>query len=137
MKVYLAARYSQKDEMNIYAEDLRKMGYTVTASWIAEPHAPGTKLDEIPKAKLWEYQLQDLRDIDEADGLIFFSQDPTTPTVRGGRHVEFGYALAQRKPILVVGPRENIFHYNINVTQVDSWLEALNLLRRPKEGRIA
>ena len=32
-------------------------------------------------------------------------------SARGGRHVEFGLALAAGKRLCIVGPRENIFHF--------------------------
>lgn len=44
---------------------------------------------------------------------------------RGGRHCEFGYALATRKEILVVGPRENVFYCLEEVRHRESWEEAL------------
>jgi len=40
--------------------------------------------------------------------LIFFSESEMT--LRGSRHVEFGYALARQLSIIVIGVRENIFH---------------------------
>ncbi len=33
----------------------------------------------------------------------------------GGRHVEFGYALAKGKPIVLVGPQRNVFHFHSNI----------------------
>jgi len=53
----------------------------------------------------------DLEDIETADALLFFAEDPLVGIPRGGRHVEFGYGLARGKYIDVVGPRENVFHY--------------------------
>jgi nucleoside 2-deoxyribosyltransferase len=111
MKLYLAGRYSQKDEIAAIAKRLQFEGFAITSSWLEEPHAPGTTLDQLSDTELAQYAQNDLNDIDEADAIVFFSVDPTIPTVRGGRHVEFGYALAKRKAILVVGQKENIFHY--------------------------
>lgn len=128
MKVYLAAMYSQKEEMKQYAADLAVNGVTVTSSWLTEPHSPNTQLHEIADTLLAEYALRDFADIREADGMIFFSQPATTPTLRGGRHVEFGYALALHKPIIVVGPKENIFHTHWLVQHAPDWGTALDLL---------
>ena len=44
-------------------------------------------------------------------GEIFFSEPSDKAVRRGGRHVEFGFAMAGNKPIFVIGPKENIFHY--------------------------
>ena len=34
MKIYLAARYSRIEELNVYAQELRDMGYEVTSRWL-------------------------------------------------------------------------------------------------------
>lgn len=128
MKVYLAARYTSKLLLKTYAEQLRKEGIEVTSSWLEEPHAPNTTMDELPEKDLTQYASDDLKDIDAADALVFFSIEPTQKSVRGGRHVEFGYALGTKKPILVVGPRENIFHHLPTVFQLNTWPEAVKVL---------
>ena len=48
--------------------------------------------------------------MEAADALIAFTERPRAELTRGGRHVEFGMALAWRKRVLVVGPRETVFH---------------------------
>ena len=111
MKVYLAARYTQKEEMKTVREILRKAGVMCTSSWLNEPHTPGTTLDQVLDTDLCEFAQQDMDDIRRCDLFVLFSVDPLLPTVRGGRHVETGYALGLGKPVYVVGPRENIFHY--------------------------
>lgn len=128
MKVYLAARYSTKDQIAKYAEELRALGIEVTSTWLEEPHSPTSQLNELEGEQHTFYALNDLRDVDAADALVFFSVPPTQPMVRGGRHVEFGYALGKRLPIVVVGPKENIFHYLPSVRHVDTWGDAVNLL---------
>ena len=47
---------------------------------------------------------------------------------RGGRHVEFGMGWAWGKRLIVVGPRENVFHLLPTVEQFDSWPDALAAL---------
>ena len=42
--------------------------------------------------------------------MLFFAEEPSAPYSRGGRHVEFGYALATGKKVRVIGPEENVFH---------------------------
>ena len=76
-----------------------------------------------------QFAVEDLNDLSGSDGLVAFLEPPRTAT-RGGRHVEFGVALALKKPVLLVGPRENIFHTMGWVSQVDAWgPEALDVLR--------
>lgn len=122
MKVYLASRYSLKETMLGYARELRDMGVAVTSRWLAEPYTANTTMDQVDPEELRRFALDDLEDIRDADALIFFSE--SVPTARGGRHAEFGYALALGKPIMVVGPYENIFHYLSGIKQVDTWEQA-------------
>lgn len=99
MKIYLAARYERRTELAGYADRLRKLGHVVTSRWLA-----GNA--ELPVAAQAE---MDLADIDEAEVVVSFTEPPGVYS-RGGRHVEFGYALARGKSLVIVGPAENIFH---------------------------
>lgn len=128
MKVYLAARYSTKEQIKLYAEDLRSAGIEVTSSWLEEPHGAGSNLNDIRDQQLTEYAAIDLMDVKDADWLVFFSVDPKIPVARGGRHVEFGYALGLEKNMLVVGPKENIFHYLPVVHFTDNFENAKKFL---------
>lgn len=130
MKVYFAAQYALKDILKTRVEELTDRGIEVTSSWLDEPHSPTVKLDDVSATHLRHYAVMDLDDIYRADKMIFFSEDPNKGVVRGGRHVEFGYALALGKPILVVGPKENIFHYLPEIQFVKDWGEALDQLDR-------
>jgi len=129
MKVYLAAQYPWKDTITKYAEQLRANGIEVTSSWLEEPHAPNTKLQQLPDEQHTYYAMNDLNDVDRSDMLVLFSVDPSTAVPRGGRHVEFGYALGKRMPVIVVGPKENIFHYLPCVRHVANFESLLNLLK--------
>ena len=47
---------------------------------------------------------------------------PRAPlSTRGGRHAEFGIALALGKRVIVIGPRENVFHALPAVERYESW----------------
>jgi hypothetical protein len=48
-------------------------------------------------------------DVGECDLLINIADETNVP---GGKHVELGIALALGKQIVVLGRRENIFHYH-------------------------
>jgi hypothetical protein len=78
---------------------------------------------------------QDFEGVINADFLLYYSEDLTDISLdgtegdepikhepfgkvyvpalwaRGGRHVEFGIALGQHMNIVIIGPRENIFHW--------------------------
>lgn len=109
--IYLAARYSRKPEMQDVASTLVDRGYRVTSNWIQENYDPNVVLTEITDEDNRKIALVDLEDILSADAMLFFAEDPLIGIPRGGRHVEFGYAMALNLEIYVIGPKENIFHY--------------------------
>jgi hypothetical protein len=66
-------------------------------------------------AEAWKYGFADLEDLSGSDAIVSF----TGQGERGGRHIEHGYAIAlhesddprvYRPRLIVVGPREHIFH---------------------------
>lgn len=127
--VYLAAAYSSKDDVRPHAEQLREMGFNVTAQWLDEPHAASVPFTTRDPEELRAFGRRDIDDIARSDVFLFFSLDPEQPTKRGGRHVELGLALATGKRVIVVGPRENIFHFLPEVEVVKTWDEAVELLQ--------
>ena len=135
MKIYLAARYTQKEEMLVVRNVMRKAGIVCTATWLNEPHTPGTTLDQVTENDLCEFAQQDMDDIRRCDIFVLFSVDPLLPTVRGGRHVETGYALGVGKPVYVVGPRENIFHYLPGVKHFACIAELLSAIKEVEEEK--
>jgi hypothetical protein len=73
----------------------------------------------------------DLADVEACDMLIAFTEPPRAAggRNRGGRHVELGIAIGQGKLIAIVGPRENLFCWLPEITQFDTWEEALAYLQ--------
>lgn len=125
MKAYLAAAYERRDEMKGVAHVLQTFGHTITSTWVTS-HADGPPMSF--EQTLVEYRDntercgafgdRDLTDIESADTLIAFTDGEKA---RGGRHVEFGYALALEKNLYVVGPREVIFHTLPGVAWYPNW----------------
>jgi nucleoside 2-deoxyribosyltransferase len=116
MKVYLAAKYSMKEDMQHVAAIFKSKGIGITSSWLNEPHSPSSTLADVDVKHLRKFALQDIEDIKAADAVVLFSIDPLIPTVRGGRHVETGIAIALGKPLFIIGPEENVFHFLPQVT---------------------
>ena len=76
---------------------------------------------------------EDLEDVLRADCLVSFTEEPAAGVAwaaRGGRHVEFGIALAMGKRLCVVGPRENIFHHLPRVEVFRSLTELIDTFGR-------
>ena len=126
MKAYLAAQYARRDELRGYKERLEKVGISVTSRWLEEQEPLNSQMGQHTKEFYIETATIDLEDVDKADVVIFFSENPLVGVPRGGRHVEFGYALGKNKPIHVVGPRENIFHYIDKVYHYDDLDKLIN-----------
>lgn len=115
--------------MRDYAKMIERAGIKVTSSWLDEPYAPNMTMDQCTQAFLRYTAKVDLQDIWRSSAVLFFSEDPTIGIPRGGRHVEFGYALGLGIPIYVIGPRENIFHYLPSIECFDSLEDFLEVAR--------
>jgi len=124
--IYLAARYSRNAEMRSVRDILRVLGYEVTSRWI-DQHG-GDVLESFVAEKLnsdpehcAHYGLVDLEDMLAADTIVSFTS--ATAGGKGGRHVEFGWGLAAGKRMIVVGPREHIFHTLPQVEHFETWAQ--------------
>lgn len=125
MKVYLASRYSRHPEMQGYRDELAELGIEVTSRWINGGHEWVSVPDEeMPVSVGEDFAREDLLDLIQADVVVNFTEPPKANPSRGGRHVEFGYALGQGIDVLVVGHRENVFHCLLEVAFVETWEEA-------------
>ncbi len=126
-KVYLASRYSRRDELVRYAGLLRTIGIEVTSRWVEIEEAWSGPEETAGVV----YATTDLEDVLEADTIICFTEEPRAKVPfysRGGRHVEFGIAIGQAKRLIVVGPRENIFYMLTRIEQFDDFISALKML---------
>ena len=127
LSIYLAARYGRRQELAAYARLLQAAGHRVTARWLTGVHDTSAGMSDEDAA------LEDLIDVERADVLISFTEEGDVPgRARGGRHVEFGWALARGKRLIVLGPRENIFHHHPRVEVVSGYVELLRVLARPR-----
>jgi hypothetical protein len=134
VRIYLAARYSRRTELCGYREDLERLGHRVPARWLDGNHQISDEemeaLEDKEKAeKRQRFAEEDYQDLCTCARTISFTEIPRTSTSRGGRHVEFGVALACGQSVWIVGPRENVFHCLHDVRQFDTWDEVLAALR--------
>jgi nucleoside 2-deoxyribosyltransferase len=111
MRVYLAASYRRKPDIAEAAAYLESRGIEVVSSWHREIYAPGIDIRTLATEVNQGIAEKDWEEILESDALILWTEDPNHQPPRGGRHVEFGIALALGKRLLVLGDRENIFHH--------------------------
>jgi nucleoside 2-deoxyribosyltransferase len=88
-------------EANVLRNLLFDSGFECTARWILD----GLSGDTTETAE------GDLADVARADVLVALNPATWKDRGTGGRHVELGYALALKKPVLLLGVRSNVFHY--------------------------
>jgi hypothetical protein len=68
----------------------------------------------------------DLSDIDASECVISHTLNRGDLYTGGGRHIEFGYALARGKRLFNVGGHENVFHHlAITVSSIEDVLKYL------------
>lgn len=142
MRYYFAGAYARREELAAYADELFDMlnGVDrVTSRWLTDPQeeldagfsAGGLETAEAI-AKAWEYGQRDFEDLARAEAIVSF----TGQGGRGGRHIEHGYALAWHLTVggdpdrmgirlVIVGPREHVFHCHPDTEVYATWDEFL------------
>ena len=106
MKIYIAALFARRKEMENWANALKEHGHEITARWVYGGENGLTRTD---------IAILDLDDVNACDVLLAFTHPYGTQTPGGGRHVELGYALAKGKTVCIIGERENVFHHHPHV----------------------
>jgi len=145
---YLAARYTRRLELCDYRGDLEARGHSVPARWLNGSHQldnhgrplgeAGELLFEIgsPEADhhRQKFAQDDYDDVLACDVLVAFTEQPRSGNSRGGRHVELGIALGLGKPVVVIGPRENVFCWLPQVRHYETWHDFLTVVDRLAES---
>jgi hypothetical protein len=160
LRIYLAGRYTRREELCGYRAQLEAAGHSVQARWLNGEHQiadDGKPLGKCGEALVegplrsgealaehgqseravslrTSFAIDDWEDVTGADCVISFTEPPRSKAGRGGRHVEFGIALGRGKRVVVVGYRENIFHWMPGVEFCATWQEAFNALSRVQLG---
>jgi len=97
--------------MEEIAKRLRDEGYDITSRWVYGEEEGKTNED---------IAIFDIDDLDDADTVISFTQPYGTMYKGGGRNVEFGYGYAENKRMILIGERENVFHWLPSVEQFNT-----------------
>lgn len=124
VRYYFAARYSQAAQLRTYRDAVEAAlpDACVTSRWI-DHHAGDLTTSFTPEQlaaapdHCWEFGQADLDDLTDANVIVSFTGPGGG---KGGRHVEHGIAVglhmtaldraANPCRLIVIGPRENIFH---------------------------
>ena len=126
MKIYLAANYSRHPEMREVRTILEEQGFRVTARWINGFHEA---LEGQPNSRNATFASEDWEDLHDSNLMIWYATDTPEQRGRGGRHVEFGLALAWGIQIFVIGRKENVFHWLEQVQHFESLDEVLKVIQ--------
>lgn len=126
-KVYIAAPFIMQAEIRDLCRQLEQELIFVTCRWPWEEKPLGGYTDEFYASRA----LQDLTEIDAADFVLLIG---TVLSRTGGKHFEAGYAVAKGKRLVVIGQRENVFHYLPDVEFVADWEEALQYVKEAKDA---
>lgn len=135
LSVYLASRHEDRDEVIKVRQTLVKNGIDVTSRWLLEGGVLKTPVVENEKEGSLHVLTNDLEDINLADVVVVFSPKKAFGNSTGGRHVEFGYSLALGKRLILVGFRENVFHWHPDVICVRTKKEMFKLLYKFKSKK--
>ena len=122
-KVYIAASYPRRSEAQGLMALLEMSGVKVTSWWLREETKEG--YDQKSDSHFGVAAARDIADVIEADTIICLT-DGKVQLSRGGRHAEFGIALAMGKQCIIVGPREQVMHYHKDVVVCPSMADLLS-----------
>ena len=124
-RIYLAARYSRNAEMRGVRDVLEALGHKVTSRWIEDLGGKYGKGSFTPDqlngdpAYCADIARRDLEDVADADTMISFTE--AGGGGKGGRHVELGLALGLGLRLVLVGPREHVFHTLPDIEWYPDW----------------
>lgn len=113
MNIYIAARFSRRAEAHLLGKKLQALGHVIVSRWTrpGDDHVLATGMSAQAGDKERErFALEDLADVESSHMCVSLMEAPRS-NGRGGRHVEFGYALGLGKMLIVIGPRETVFHH--------------------------
>lgn len=128
LSVYLASRHEDREDIIRVRKSLVKNGINVTSRWLLEGGVLKTNVVENEREGSLHVLTNDLEDINIADAVVVFSPKKAFGNGTGGRHVEFGYSLGIGKRLVLVGFRENVFHWHPDVICVRTKKEMFKTL---------
>lgn len=120
-KIYLAARFSRRHECHSLGKELEKTGHQIVSRWTLpdSDHVVPTGMSrQAADSERERFAREDIEDILKCDWCISLMDEPRN-NGRGGKHIEFGYALALSKRMIIIGQKETVFHHLPEVEHYD------------------
>lgn len=130
MNIYIAARFSRRHEAHALAKELTKRGHHIASRWVrpdADHVLPTGLSREAAAAERRRFAEEDFDDVVAADCMVSLMEEPRNNS-RGGRHVEFGMGYVLGHRMIIIGPRETVFHHLREVehfASIEDFLESL------------
>lgn len=132
MSFYLAASFPRRSEaLEIAKEITRETDAKCTARWIHNTYH--TYGNEGQDKKYCQEDLDDVR----KGGFLVLLTDGEKQQSKGGRHTELGIALAFSKPVIIIGPKEQVFHSHPLCVFARDVKEACVIVRALKLPRVS
>ena len=126
IRVYLAGRSEDAGILRDIRDAIAAHGIACTSSWL-------NVMDEDPRVGA----LTDLADIGRADVFVLYNPKSVHRSGTGGRHFETGHAWTIRKPILLIGEPEHVFHVGLEAATVPADALATDLVAAIWDARAA
>jgi hypothetical protein len=141
MKVYIASNFADKDRVKARGEELAALGIECTSRWASESAPHNCKITDKPAQYMRETAVFDIADILQSDVVVLTVPTPEqlmnlTPhqMSRGGRTFESGLqyglmlaAYSNRRMLIVMGPKENVFHFLDGTDEAKNYPVVINL----------
>lgn len=117
-RVYIAAPWPIRDQAKLLRNELHAAGIVVNSRWLDETvDAPEDNAED------------DLADIFAAEAVVLLNPVLWKNEGTGGRHVEFGVALALNKRVFILGERSNVFHMLRRVVRAETVMQLIMSLK--------
>jgi len=130
-KIYIASRFSRRHECHALGKKLERYGFEVVSRWTlpnSDHIVPVGMSQQAADAERERFAMEDIEDVEDCDCIVSLMEPEARNNTRGGRHVEFGYAAALNKELVVIGCRETVFHHLPTVSHFNDVTEYLNHL---------
>ena len=109
MRIYIAAKFSQRTFLRTLLPRLEKELFVITSSWITEDESD---FHEMKSGDLYIVGRRDIVDIVCSDAVVQDTLEELIQGAGGGREWEAGYGAGLGKRYWRVGPARNPFHYS-------------------------
>jgi hypothetical protein len=128
LKIYIGAKWSQREEMRKIRQELFRLGHEVVGTWIDEGDSNDFENNAVLQPRIAQ---RDVTQISIAELFILDTQNPLSEGSGGGREFEYGFAFGQfqHKICWRVGPVRNPFHHLVN-DAFDNWSELIECLEK-------